>query len=50
VRDFLQVHSKYLQRTLALIISGDIQGAGGLTFMNSDLTGECLSSKNLSVV
>jgi len=29
VRDFLLVHYKYWRRTLTLLISGDIQGAGG---------------------
>jgi len=50
VRDFLLICSKYQWRTLALIISGDIHGAGGLIFMDFDLTGACLSSKVLSVV
>ena len=45
MRDFLYVRSKYRRRTLALIISGDIHGAGGLIFMDFDLTGACLSSK-----
>ena len=44
------MRSKYRRRTLALIISGDIHGAGGLIFMDFDLTGACLSSKVLSVV
>jgi len=35
---------------LILIISGDIQGAGGLTFTDFYLTGARLSSKILSVV
>jgi len=50
VRHFLRVLSKYRQRTLALIISGDIHGAGALIFMDFDLTGACLSNKVLSVV
>ena len=50
VRDFLHMRSKYRRRTLALIISGDIHGAGGLIFMDFDLTDRCLSSKVLSVV
>ena len=37
-------------RTLALIISSDIHGAGGLLCMHFDLTGACLSSKALRVV
>jgi len=50
VRDFLHLRSKYRRRTLALIISGDIHGSGGLIFMDFYLTGACLSSKVLSVV
>ena len=44
------MRSKYRRRTLALIISGDIHGAGGLVLMYFDLTAACLSSKALSVV
>ena len=36
--------------TFVLIISSDIQDAGGLTCMDFDLSGACLSSKHLSVV
>ena len=50
VRNFLHMRSKYQRRTLALIISGDIHGAGGLNVMEFDLTGVCLSSKVLGVV
>jgi len=44
VRGFLHMRSKYRPRTLAF------HGAGGLIFMDFDLTGVCLSSKVLSVV
>jgi len=49
VRDFLQMRSKYRRRTLAMIISRDIHGAG-VFFMDFDLKGACLSSTVLSVV
>jgi len=39
--DFLHMRSKYRRRTLALIISGDIYGAG-VFFMDFNLTGACL--------
>ena len=41
MRDFLHMRSKYRRLTLALIISGDIHGAGSLMFMDFDLTGAC---------
>ena len=44
------MRSKYRRLTLALIISGDIHGAGRLMFMDFDLTGACWSSKVLNVV
>ena len=50
MRDFLHMRSKYRRRTLALIISGDIHGAGALIFMDFDLTGACWSIKVLNVV
>jgi len=50
VRDFADVRSKYRRHTVALIISGDIQSASSLIFADFDLTGACLSSKDLSVV
>jgi len=50
VRDFLHIRSKYRRRTLALIISEDIHGAGGLIFMDFDLTDACLLSAVLIVV
>ena len=39
VREFLYMRHKYRRRTLALIISGDIEGAGGLLFIDFDLKG-----------
>jgi len=45
------LNSSTLNRsTLALIISGYIRSAGGLTFTGFDLTGACLPSNDLSVV
>ena len=41
---------KYRRRTLAFIISGDIQGEGGLIVTDLFLTGACLSNKSLSLV
>ena len=50
MHDFLHMRSKYRRRSLALIISGDIHGGGGLLFMDFYLTGAFLSSKVLNVV
>ena len=44
------MRSKYWRGTLALVLLGNIHGAGGLSFMDFDLTGGCLLSKVLRVV
>jgi len=50
VPDFLQLIAKYRRSTLALIMSEDNHGAGGLIVVDFDLTAGCLSSKLLSAV
>jgi len=44
------MYSKQQWSTLTLITSGDIQGTGGLTYTDFDLTGAFLSSKDSNVV